>query len=331
MLFTTIGGGAVLLVAVGVWFAAMFYYDAQIENERLNYEQLIAAKDASLSAYEAKSKLGYVLATDKKAGQRIGQADVERIALPDFFAPGNVITNAEDVVGKVIKIGALRGTSITNEMVYAEGELDPSLRKEESQYIRLPLRVNAMDIVDIRIVFPNGEDYVVLSKKRLDDVDAFNQISYFTVNEAERQLLQSSLVDAYTNKAELYAIQYVEPEMQPGAIVTYSPNIDVMRVLRTNPNIVNRAKLLLFEEIRKGLDARLKIIPDDHKQRIGVNAPDGGAVSKRMGTQGAMPAPAPPEQTAAAPSPQPQQAQANSEQQVTEDHASSGDTGLLGG
>ena len=303
----------------------MLHYNNNLDKVRDEYRKLLAEKDNRLVVYEQTSRVGQVLVADVAAGEAIRQEDVQQKALPDYMTPMNLVASPDELVGKVMKIDALAGTAITEDMLYAEGELDPSLRREEAQYIRLPIRVQRGDIVDVRIVYPNGEDYVVLAKKKLDDVDPVLQLSYFNVNEEERQLLNSSLVDAYTNKAELYAIQYVEPEMQPKAVVTYMPNVDVMRVLRSNPNIIDKAKLSLNEEVRKGLDARLHAIPEDRKQRIAAQAPDGGSVSRRVGAQGALP-------ILAAPAPS-SEAQSAAVEPATAPQAAddSGSTGLLEG
>lgn len=279
-----VGCGGVLLLVLLTWISAASISNAKWKDERSRYDQSLALQSEKLNQYEQKTRAGFVLAVEKSAGDPIYETDVEKMALPDYFTPSNVIESEEQLIGKSLKINALAGTLVTAEMVHEQGGLDPSLRKEEAQYIRLPLRIKPRDIVDIRIVFPNGEDYIVLSKKRLDDVDTSNQLSYFTVSEQERGLLQSALVDAYTNKAELYAIQYVEPELQPEAVVTYVPNLDVIKVLRSNPNIVNKAKLGLHEELRQELNKRLSSIPESDRQRLGSLAPDKGAVSLRKET-----------------------------------------------
>ncbi|GKU78126.1 SAF domain-containing protein [Paenibacillus sp. L3-i20] len=319
-----LGAAGALVVLLVLWIGASAVSKAKWQGEKAKYEQALSQHVQNLSLYETKTRAGYVLIVPKSAGDAIAETDVEKRALPDYFTPEDVIALPEQVIGKVMKLNGKPGTALTSEMVYDQEQLDPSLRKEEAQYIRLPIRVQPLDIVDIRIVFPNGEDYIVLSKKKLDDVDAGNQLSYFTVNEEERQLLQSALVDAYTNKAELYGIQYVEPELQPKAVVTYTPNLDVMKVLRSNPNIVAKAKLSLNEGLRSELDTRLSKIPEGSRQRIGTDAPDGGAVSKRKETIETL---LPPASEVAAPPVQ----ETGTAPAAGNEAAATGDSGLLEG
>ena len=173
-------------------------------------------------------------------------------------------------------------------MVYANGPLAADVRKEETEYIKLPLRAEkGHTTVDIRIVFPNGEDFVVMSKKKLDDFDLDKQQAFFTDNEEEAMMLQSAMVDAYINNAELYMKAYVEPEMQAAPIANYLPNLDVISLLKTDPMIVDRARWGLVDRLRKSLDERLKDIEEVKKVRVGADAPQNSGVIKRKKPDGA--------------------------------------------
>lgn len=266
------------------------FFNAKLIKERTLYENKLAEKSQQLAVYELKSRQGYVLQIGKKAGEIINEEDIVAMYLPDYFTPVDLIATRENIVGKVIKINADVNTAITNEMVYANGPLDPSLRREEVEYIKLPLELKEKDTVDIRIVYPNGEDYIVVAKTKLDVVDQEKQLAFFNSVEEEALLLQSALVDAYINNAELYMKEYIEPEMQPKPVVTYTPNKDVIAMLKMNPQILDQAKWKLSLKIREGLEERLKLIEDQDRIRVGADAPSGSAVSKRKGNNGAVPA-----------------------------------------
>ena len=55
-------------------------------------------------------------------------------------------------------------------------------------------------------------------------------------------MLSSALVDAYLHDATLYALTYVEPELQERAIPNYPPNAEVTKLIASNPNIVKKAE-----------------------------------------------------------------------------------------
>ncbi|MBW7475207.1 SAF domain-containing protein [Paenibacillus oenotherae] len=263
------------------------YYNAKLIDERAAYEEQLAEKNEVLKRYQDQSRTAYILAAPKAAGEVITASDVREEMLPEFASPENVIRNKKELVGKYLKINAEPGTAITMEMIREEEKLDPSERIEETEYIKLPLRGKKSDVVDIRIVFPNGEDYIVIAKKTLKDIEIDNQYAFFNDSEEEAQMLQSALVDAYINNAELYMKQYVEPEMQPRPIPTYSPNVDVLRVMKSNPLIVDQAKWALAEKIRLELDKRMESLDPDRKIRVGADAPVGSGVSKRKLPSGA--------------------------------------------
>ncbi|WP_193726776.1 hypothetical protein [Paenibacillus guangzhouensis] len=290
MFYLLLVGITAVIVTSSVGFMSYRFFNAKLLKERTLYENKLAEKSQQLALYEVKSHQGFVLKNKKKAGETINEEDIVSLKLPDYFTPIDLIDTRENIVGKVIKINADTNTAITNEMVYANGPLDPSLRREEVEYIKLPLELKNKDTVDIRIVYPNGEDYIVVSKKKLDVVNQEKQLAFFNSVEEEALLLQSALVDAYINNAELYMKKYIEPEMQPEPIVTYTPNKDVITVLKTNPQILNQAKWKLSLKIREGLEDRLKLIEDKDRIRVGADAPSGSAVSKRKGNDGAVPA-----------------------------------------
>ncbi|MEK3876411.1 SAF domain-containing protein [Paenibacillus sp. FSL M7-0420] len=285
--YTMISGSLVAVITSGVWFATYRHYNAKLIDERAAYEQQLLDKDQVLQRYMDQSQTAYVLMTPKLAGEVIAEEDVIQEKLPKFSSPDNLIGESKAIVGKYMKIDVMPGTAVTTEMVRDEARLDPSERKEETEYIKLPLRLTKKDVVDIRIVFPNGEDYIVVGKKSLKDVDLANQYTFFNDNEEEAQLLNSALVDAYINNAELYMKQYVEPELQPEPVINYVPNLDVLGVIKSNPSIIEQAKWGLAEKLRTELDKRLKAIDDGNRIRIGAQEPSGSGVSKRKSEQGA--------------------------------------------
>lgn len=278
----------VLLITVTASFITYRINNAKLISVSAKYERMLNENNAKLSQYEQQSKVGWVLIRDIEAGEKITDLDVEQRTLPDYFVPGNVIANKEDIIGKVIKINALQSTAVTEEMVFEDGPLDPSTRKEEVQYVRLPLQIADGDTVDIRIVFPNGEDYIVVAKKKLDSVDFEGQNAFFKDTEEEANLLQAALVDAYINDAELYMKVYPEPELQAAPRTTYVPNSAVLDLMTMNPQIVNSAKWKLVESLRNSLEDRLEKINIEDKVRIGAGAPMGSAVAKRKREDGAM-------------------------------------------
>lgn len=272
----------ILSVVLTASFSFLVYRleNNKLIHERSKYQKIIDQKQVELDKYQTQSRSGWILTKELKAGDEVKSEDIKQTLLPDYFTPTNVLSNRDDIIGKVIKINALSSTVLTNEMLFKDGALDQSERKEETEYVRLPVKLQPNDTVDIRIVYPNGEDYIVLSKKKLSDFNYEKQQSFFQDNEEEALLLQSALVDAYLHSAELYMRTYVEPELQDAAPVTYVPNQDVLNEIKTNPLIVDQAKWKLSDNLRKSLESRLSKIDPVDTFRIGAEAPAGSAVGQ---------------------------------------------------
>lgn len=280
-----ISGVVVLGAAIG---GTSKIYTSKLQNQRAEFEMVLEQKDGELSKFKLSSRKGYVLVKDMKAGDTIKDGDVELTDLPDYFVPTDVINDPAQIIGKVIKLDSMAQTAVSSNMVYEEGQLDHTERKVEIDYVRLPIKLDPKDRIDVRIVFPNGEDYLVLSKKRMQSVDVLNQMLFLNLDIEEIHLMDSALVDAYLHKAEIYALQYVEPEMQDKAPTSYFPNLDVLKVIQSDPRIKDTARYQVGDVVRKSLEQRLKAIKEEDKYRLGADLPTGSAVSKRKTTTGAQ-------------------------------------------
>lgn len=115
------------------------------------------------------------------------------------------------------------------------------------------------DIVDVRIRFPNGEDYIVLAKKELLHVnEEVKDRCYLQCEEDEIALLSGAYVDALLYPGTcLYTAKYPVPALQEEPAVTYVPSADAIEAMKNNPNIVNKAAGELMMRNRKSLEERL--------------------------------------------------------------------------
>lgn len=118
--------------------------------------------------------------------------------------------------------------------------------------------------MDVRIRFPNGEDYIVLSKKMVNDIKLNTSTVWLSLDQKEMMTMSSATVDAYLRKGtKLYAVKYVQPQTQKAAVTTYPFNADVQKVMMADPNIVEKASIALAAQARMDLEARINIIPQE--------------------------------------------------------------------
>ena len=205
---------------------------------------------------EAKQKYTVsVLKQNVKSGQKLTidmfeQREVTRNAVPDNA------TNVATVEGiPIAKIDLNANTVLTTTMIEPEAEKTTNdIREQTYNMISLPIDLVSGDYVDIRIMLPNGTDFIVLPKIKITipDVEGTYLTDTIKVNINEEQLLtmSSAIVEAYKIEgAKLYAIKYTEPGIQETATITYEPRSDIKTLIKNDPNIVERAMTSLYNEL----------------------------------------------------------------------------------
>ena len=149
----------------------------------------------------------------------------------------------------VAKVDMTANTILTRQLVASADNISTdSVRREEYNMIVLPSQIETGDYVDIRLVLPGGQNYIVISKKEVTVPNIAGIPSEDTIwmnlSEEEILLLSNAIVEAYRiDGAKLYANTYTEPGMQDAAIITYTPSREVADLIQANPNIVEEAKV----------------------------------------------------------------------------------------
>lgn len=119
------------------------------------------------------------------------------------------------------------------------------------------------DCVDVRIMFPNGEDYLILSKKPVRNLLLDSCVFYTYLSEEEILRMASATIDAYTiTGTRIYTTRYVESNLQEAAVPNYlvkPENIDLINGSKQDPNVVSLevARETLNLAARMDLEARL--------------------------------------------------------------------------
>ena len=211
----------------------------------------------TVEAFRLREELG--------AGSVIKETDLEAVMVPmELLADYDM--KKEELVGQALKLGLSKGTILNHDFVY-EGEVfSEDMRIHNYSYIKMTDRLKKGDYVDIRISFPNGTDFIVLSRKKVMELtrahdsavqeDGSNAL-WLEVGEEEILRLSSAVVDAALREgSSLYAIQYAS-DTQKEAVVTYPVNKAVALLMEKDPNIWKRAEAVVEERLRDALDAEL--------------------------------------------------------------------------
>jgi hypothetical protein len=166
-----------------------------------------------------------------------------------------------DCIGQVAIVDIPQGMTLMQNM-YRLPDVKSGDREVECEIISLSDNLIENDSVDVRLMLPNGEDYIVLAKKGVHDLytseDGQEEICYLWLSEEEILYYSAAVVDAYLYQgASLYTTKYIEPSIQEASLVTYVPSLGTITMMKENPNLFDLALSELKLEDRKLLENRL--------------------------------------------------------------------------
>ena len=153
----------------------------------------------------------------------------------------------------IAKIDLQANTIMTPNLVEQTNEVTTDdLRREEFNTIVLPMDLLTGDYIDVRLMLPNGQNFIVVSKKSVEipiakDGTYMADTIWLKLREDEMLVMSSAIIEAAgINGAKLYAVKYTEPGLQDAAIPTYRPNNATASLIGmgtdgnpTNPNLAN--------------------------------------------------------------------------------------------
>jgi len=204
---------------------------------------------------EEKEVYIYEAKVDIPAGCQIKEEDLN-YSLSYSDKPQSYFMTKEDI-GMTTLININAGTQIIEEMLTAV-TIDSNLREVEYNTFYINSNIIQNDYIDLRIRFPNGEDYIVLSKKRIlaPNIESFH--CFLWLKEEEILNMSSAIVDAYLYSGSLlYTTKYIEPNLQQESIPTYEPSLACLELMEQDKNIVEKASKELNKRLRKAMENRL--------------------------------------------------------------------------
>lgn len=210
-----------------------------------------------------------------EAGSVLTSEDLMTLNVPVDFKVANVLA-IEELVGQECVLNIDQFLPITLPMILEETEATEAQRLYEFDYIRLPYELEIGDVIDVRIVFPNGQDYVVLSKKEViqyerQSEDLHKGLISLLVEEEEALRMSSALVDMIlTERAELYTVTYINPKSQEAAKISYPVNRSVLSILEQNPNLLAMPDMVALTVNRSLLDSALKELLDEDDEWFSI-------------------------------------------------------------
>lgn len=267
-IFYGVLAGAAGMLAISC-IVGFFGYKAMHNNELAlikKYEKEIK----QLELVAGSSEVGYSLRNRVTKGDLITEAMVQKVYLPAGAKAEDSIQLVElESNGQYVwhaKTDLEASTVVTKSMFYEAENITNDIREGEFSFIEIPTNVQQNSYVDIRIQFPNGDDYVVLTKKNVKSLVGVKM--QMNVGEGEILTVSSAVVDAYIEGAKIYAVPYVDEHMQAESIMTYPLKDNVRELLESSPNVVNIAKYHLEKQNRARLESYLQIMTNEQLSKV---------------------------------------------------------------
>lgn len=252
----------ICILVVGLAFGAAFFFSLRAIQSRYEKEN-----QTLKNQYDSVQHMVYVATSDIPAGSALTEQNIAQTAISTSMDTSLYIT--EDDIGKIAVVDIATGQAINSNMIGSD--ILSSLR--ECQYAMLTLNGNLKvnDFVDIRIMYPNGENYTVLSKKCVKGLNLEANDIYMWLDESDIMNMSSAIVDVYLHEGTiLYTTKYIE-DGQSALETNYQPNTDVMAAIANDPNIVDEATQKLNANMREALEARLAILEKDDQSNKSVD------------------------------------------------------------
>jgi len=159
-----------------------------------------------------------------------------------------------DILGTplIAKIEMDKNTVLTLDMLSLGSLVTDDVRKQEYNAVVLPVDLATGDYVDIRVMLPTGQDFIVVSKKEVElpVIDGMESENTMWVNLSEEEILSMScaIVEAYRiDGTKIYATKYTDPGMQKPATPTYPVNAETIALIQADPNVTQVAEQKLLE------------------------------------------------------------------------------------
>ncbi len=152
-----------------------------------------------------------VLTRDVIQGEVITDDMVTTARIHVKTIPSGVL-DVGSISGQVAKYNIAANVPLTESMLTDE-IISADIRSQEVNTVVMPSDLNELDYVDIRIMYPNGTDYIVLAQKQVEKIAG--QTMWINLAEDERLLLNSAIVDSFLNQGtKLYATKYADSDSQ---------------------------------------------------------------------------------------------------------------------
>lgn len=246
----------ILLIIGGITAGTILYIQQS--------KSLKAAEEQVVSLESKLNAIGYftdvfTVKVPVEMGQEIKESDISPLSVPVDTVPKNVITDKTKLIGKYWRIGVQPGTTISSDLVVDAGYTGTTYKRELHLDASIPVGCIVGDYLDVRIVLPGGEEFVVFAHKRIDA--KYENTVVMEFDEADLWLYTSMMIDRSLYKKaglKLYATKYVDPGSHNKTVAYYPIRKEAVDIMSVAPNLTETQRNRLWNEsLRNAIDKKL--------------------------------------------------------------------------
>lgn len=266
----------ILKFFIAICFIVIILLGIGLVSLKMNNDELSLDIEAYIAEMQQNQQTVYVVSTDDGLGIEKGEILEEGVnVVKQLVYTGlesyNYIT--EEDLGSTAIVDMDEGLTVMVNMV-TPLTIEKDTREYEIQVANLMVDQSENDFVDIRIMFPDGSDFLVLPKKQIKNLSLEECVFWTYLNEEEILRLASATIDAYTiTGTKIYATRYVESNLQEDATPTYLVNSVVQEMMNTSSayydvNLLTKATTTLNAQARENLESRLYGLTEEHLEAV---------------------------------------------------------------
>lgn len=231
------------------------------------YKVLTDSKVQLTNELNKNTQTVYVAVTTIKAGEQlVDGGNIAKQTIRTGLEPSFYITDEE--ANSYASVNIDEGTPILYAMT-TENSYEADTREYEISVAHLMTDQADYDTVDVRIMFPNGEDYIVLPKRKVTNLNMDGSTFTTLANEEEIVRMSSAIIDAWTHAgAYLYTTRYVSDSGQKAATPTYLVKAENIDLINRDPNVLTKAVETLNLDARLSLETRLGLLTEDQVKAV---------------------------------------------------------------
>lgn len=254
------------VIILGAGIGGTTYFYIQNKNQISANEQLAqqnAQVQAQLNAIGQMVEV-YEVSKTVYSGNEILDGDLVAVSVPASTLSTSSVTDKTLLVGRHYRVDVKPGTILSLDMLMDEDTDTAAKFPYEITLNSVPVSTVVGDYIDIRMVLATGEEYTVLTHKKVERL--LNDVTItINVSEEEQAILISLFNDLgiYENGCLAYVTKYIEPG-NSDSIAFYPVQHDMENFIRFNPNIEDTTRCI-NETLRDHIDeVLLKFTKDDN-------------------------------------------------------------------